>query len=98
MITKAGVPAHKVLMGVASYGRSFKMSQAGCSGPQCFFLGDNANSQAKKGRCTDTAGYLANAEIFEQIDEGYTDIGVAERATWLVYDGELPTNYLTCTR
>lgn len=96
MITKAGVPANKVLMGVATYGRSFKMAQAGCDGPNCLFLGDRDNSQAKKGRCTDTAGYLANAEIFEQIDKGYTRrwADSSTRANYLVYEGSCP--YSTC--
>lgn len=30
MITKAGVPSTKVIVGVTSYGRSFKMAKAGC--------------------------------------------------------------------
>lgn len=89
MITKAGVPAHKVLLGVATYGRSFKMAQEGCDGPTCLFLGDRDNSPAKKGRCTDTAGYLANAEIFEQRDKGVTRrwTDATARSSYIVYEG-----------
>ncbi|KAF3392821.1 hypothetical protein F1880_008720 [Penicillium rolfsii] len=67
MITKAGVPSNRVVVGVASYGRSFAMADAGCHGPDCQFMGTRANSYATKGRCTGTAGYLANAEINEII-------------------------------
>ncbi|EWC44902.1 hypothetical protein DRE_00961 [Drechslerella stenobrocha 248] len=63
MVTKAGVPSNKVIVGVSSYGRSFKMAQAGCTGPNCPFTGPN--SGAKPGRCTETAGYIADAEIDE---------------------------------
>lgn len=35
MMTKAGVPSHKVVMGVTSYGRSFKMTDSTCRGPLC---------------------------------------------------------------
>lgn len=68
MITKAGVPSHKVVVGVSSYGRSFQMTKAGCTGPQCGFTGPA--SSAKKGRCTDTNGYISNAEIDEIIRSG----------------------------
>ena len=37
MMTKAGVPSHKVVMGVTSYGRSFKMTDSTCRGPLCKF-------------------------------------------------------------
>lgn len=97
MVTKAGVPAHKILMGVSTYGRSFKMAQAGCDGPMCTFLGDRLNSQAKPGRCTGTGGYLANAEIFEQISKGVTRqwTDTATRANYLVYEGkDYPTRAL----
>ncbi|TFB04572.1 hypothetical protein CCMA1212_003490 [Trichoderma ghanense] len=33
MITKAGVPSSKVVVGIASYERSSKMGRAGCTGP-----------------------------------------------------------------
>lgn len=55
-------------MGVTSYGRSFSMAEAGCYGPQCQFTGSRSNSNAMKGRCTGTAGYLAEAEIYEIIN------------------------------
>ncbi|KAJ4259837.1 hypothetical protein NW757_001787 [Fusarium falciforme] len=63
MITKAGVPSNKVIVGVTSFGRSFKMAEAGCYGPECLYTGDRLSSGAKKGKCTDTAGYIADAEI-----------------------------------
>ncbi|PLB51186.1 glycoside hydrolase [Aspergillus steynii IBT 23096] len=70
MITKAGMPTNKVVMGVTRYGRSFKMAKAGCTGPMCTFVGPE--SAAAKGRCTNTAGYIANAEIEEIIKENPT--------------------------
>lgn len=62
-ITKAGVPSNKVVVGVTSYGRSFAMSKAGCDGPECTYLGSAGVSQATPGECTQTAGYISNAEI-----------------------------------
>ena len=62
MITKAGVPASKLSVGIASYGRSFKMTKAGCTGPMCTFTGPE--SGAEKGLCTRTAGYISNREIY----------------------------------
>ncbi|KAH7320966.1 putative glycosyl hydrolase, family 18 [Stachybotrys elegans] len=70
MITKAGVPSGKIVVGVSSYGRSFKMAQAGCDGPNCKYTGSSRASNALKGRCTNTAGYISNAEINEIIKSG----------------------------
>ncbi|KAL5041794.1 hypothetical protein BDW71DRAFT_211825 [Aspergillus fruticulosus] len=39
------------------------MAEKGCTGPNCGFTGDRYNSEAQKGLCTDTAGYISNAEI-----------------------------------
>lgn len=52
MVTKAGLPASKVVVGITSYGRSFKMTTAGCTGVDCKFMGPA--SGAAKGRCTGT--------------------------------------------
>ena len=70
MITKAGVPSNKIVVGVSSYGRSFKMARASCIGPMCQFTGSARESNAAKGRCTDTSGYISNAEINEIISKG----------------------------
>ncbi|KAJ3492170.1 hypothetical protein NLG97_g5467 [Lecanicillium saksenae] len=70
MITKAGVPANKIALGIASYGRSFKMATKGCWAPMCLFTGTNRISNAAEGRCTKTAGYISNAEISEIIQYG----------------------------
>jgi hypothetical protein len=67
MITKAGAPSDKVVVGVASDGRSFKMEQTGCDLENCKFTGDNCTSNAAPGRCTGTSGYISNAEIKESI-------------------------------
>ncbi|PGH10677.1 hypothetical protein AJ80_07433 [Polytolypa hystricis UAMH7299] len=70
MITKAGVPSHKVFAGISSYGRSFKMAEAGCTGPDCQFTGSANVSDAAGGPCTDTGGYIAAAEIRDIIRRG----------------------------
>ncbi|KAK1826535.1 hypothetical protein QBC39DRAFT_396776 [Podospora conica] len=70
LITKAGVPGSKVVVGVTSYGRSFNMAQAGCWGPGCAYTGTRLESHATPGRCTGTGGYLADAEIAEIISGG----------------------------
>lgn len=98
MITKAGVSTGKIFVGEASYGRSFKMAKAGCTGVMCEFLGDSKNSPAKPGRCTKTAGFLANAEIEEIKKKGngevlfdklaQTDILVYDDTEWVAYTSE----------
>ncbi|KAL7785632.1 glycoside hydrolase family 18 protein [Trichoderma ceciliae] len=94
MITKAGVPSNKVVVGVASYGRSFKMAAAGCDGPMCKFTGSPRESNAYAGRCTNTAGYISNAEIKEIIASGKinkqwvaagSDILVYNNTEWVAY-------------
>ncbi|KAJ6448584.1 hypothetical protein C8R45DRAFT_1224651 [Mycena sanguinolenta] len=93
MITKAGVPSNKLIVGVTSYGRSFQMTTAGCTGPLCTFTGPL--SGATPGPCTNTAGYIANAEIDQIIanggvqtfhdDESDSDILVYNSVQWVAY-------------
>lgn len=87
MITKAGAPTSKIAVAVSSYGRSFKMATAGCSGPDCTYIGPN--STAAMGQCTQTAGYISNAEIFDII---YTNDSDLSPNSW--YDSDTDTNYL----
>ncbi|KAL2834835.1 hypothetical protein BJY01DRAFT_259367 [Aspergillus pseudoustus] len=61
MITKTGVSNTQLVVGVASYGRSFKMTTAGCWTEMCTYTGPDSGARA--GECTETAGYLANAEM-----------------------------------
>ncbi|KAK2746097.1 hypothetical protein FQN57_003437 [Myotisia sp. PD_48] len=72
MVTKAGVQSNKLLVGITSYGRSFKMVDPECHGPECHFVGKL--SAAQKGICTDTAGYISNPEILSVVENG--------QATW----------------
>jgi hypothetical protein len=91
MITKAGVPSNKVLVGVSSYGRSFQMADPSCTGPTCLYTGDNTTSYARKGRCTQTSGYLANAEINEIGGRTWTDI---DSNSLIMVDGDLRVSYV----
>ncbi|MBE3044379.1 hypothetical protein IMZ48_17790 [Candidatus Bathyarchaeota archaeon] len=104
MITKAGVPSNKVLVGVSSYGRSFQMADPSCTGPGCFFTGTPTESNARKGRCTNTGGYLANAELNEIMAGVSADgvLGKRDSRSWLdadsnsmiMVDGDLWVSYM----
>lgn len=79
MVTKTGVSSTKLIIGITSYGRSFRMVDPSCTGPMCTFTG--ALSGAKPGRCTRTAGYLANTEIqeilhYDKSSRTYYDEGI----------------------
>ncbi|KAI0173812.1 hypothetical protein BJ166DRAFT_129538 [Pestalotiopsis sp. NC0098] len=45
------------------------MAAAGCWGRECLFAGSRTGSDATKGVCTGTAGYIADAEIAEIMED-----------------------------
>ncbi|KAG5655689.1 hypothetical protein KAF25_009188, partial [Fusarium avenaceum] len=101
MITKAGVPSSKVVIGVTSFGRSYKMAEAGCYGPDCLYTGNKLESPAKKGKCTGTGGYIADAEINEiikdqsRVTKRYLD--TTSHSDILVYDNTEWVSYMSST-
>jgi chitinase len=74
-------------MGLPKYGRSFKMTTPGCTGPTCTFTGPE--SDAAPGRCTKTQGYISNFEIREIVatESGVQQLKSAEGDEIVVYDG-----------
>lgn len=90
MVTKAGVPSNKIVVGVTSYGRSFHMAAAGCYTENCLFTGSSTVSDAAEGPCTATAGYISDAEIKDIIADGsrvnYNLVDDSSSSNILVYD------------
>ena len=91
MLTKAGVPSKQIMIGVTSYGRSYTMSTPGCTTSMCTFSGPG-----QAGECTQTAGYMTDAEINEifatnptaqrlKDDASDTDILVYNQTQWVGY-------------
>lgn len=87
MLTKAGVPSYKIVVGVSSYGRQFKMTDPNCAGKNCTYVGPKSN--ATPGRCTGTLEYISNAEIKEiiQRDPRAKVISNGDNSKTLIYDG-----------
>ena len=89
MVTKAGMPSHKVVVGVTSYGRSFKILAVGCIGPMCTYTGSNTISNARSRRCTGTAGWLGDAEIREILatnPSASTQFGQTSQSDIMIYN------------
>ncbi|KFY56270.1 hypothetical protein V496_06715 [Pseudogymnoascus sp. VKM F-4515 (FW-2607)] len=87
MITKAGAPSNKIVVGVTSYGRSYKMSSPGCYGEMCTFTGKI--SGAAKGLCTNEPGYISNVGIALIESEGRVNTKYFDnrsQSNILVYD------------
>ena len=87
-----GVPAEKIVLGMATYGHSF-------AGAESAAVGANAKGAGPKGRCTDAAGTLSYFEIKELIDAGKLKTSWDDNAlvpygydaaskVWVSYDDE----------
>lgn len=94
MITKAGAPSNRIAVGVSSYGRSFRMTTPGCSGPMCTYTGPS--SGATPGECTGTAGYISNGEIKQIIQCNPTAALTKDNAggNILTYNGDQWVSYM----
>lgn len=95
MMTKAGMPSNKLAVGVTSYGRSFKMAEEGCYTEMCLFTGTRLDSDAAPGMCTETAGYIANAEIEEMREYYLTHVKDDLLADTIVYNDTEYVSYMT---
>lgn len=81
------------------------MAEKGCVGEMCRFTGSRNTSEAQKGYCTNTAGYIANAEIREILwqakgseNRGYMTVAYHDRASnsdILVYNNMEWVAYMT---
>lgn len=99
MITKAGVPSNKIVMGVGSYARSFQQSNPSCYTPECTFTG--AASGATPGECTNTPGYIGFGELQQIVDNGtvrkmyYDDVSGSDILLYNTADWAAYTNVTT---
>lgn len=99
MITKAGVPSNKIVMGVGSYARSFQQTNPSCSTPDCTFTGPT--SGATPGNCTNTPGYIGFGELQQIVDSGtvrkmyYDDVSGSDILLYNTADWAAYTNITT---
>jgi chitinase len=87
-----GVPPEKIVLGMATYGRSF-------AGAESASVGGPAKGNGPVGRCTGAPGMLAYFEVKEQVDAGKLKIAWDDNALvpygydasskiWVSYDDE----------
>lgn len=65
MLTKAGVPSNKISVGVASYGKSYVLSDPSCVEPSCTY----DRIPPPKSACNGLDGQLTNSEINKMISD-----------------------------
>ena len=81
LLWRNNVPPGKVVLGTGFYGRSFELSNAGCSTPGCSFSG-----AARKGKCTGEGGILGFFEIQDILKDQKQKVNK-------IYDEESAVNY-----
>lgn len=90
-ITKAEVESRKFILGIGSYGRSFQPVNINMFGPNVKFTGSRDHSNASPGKCTNTAGYISNAEISEIVDGKVPGASVVENFYDKLSDSQIVT-------
>ncbi|KAF5382647.1 hypothetical protein D9615_002709 [Tricholomella constricta] len=85
---RAGIDLSKVNLGLAWYGRTYRLSDKTCVGYNCTMLGGGT-----PGRCTGASGYLAQFEVLELAAAGNTvSLDPSSQTYWLNDpDGDLVT-------
>jgi chitinase len=80
-----GVNPAKINLGMAFYGRTYKLSDPGCTTYGCGFKGAGS-----AGRCSAFDGVLTNAEITELwLTKGYEQhLNSTSMTKWMVYDND----------
>jgi len=74
------------------------MADASCWTEECLFTGTNTQSNAEQGPCTGTAGYIADAEIYDilndpsRVNQNYVDD--VSNSNILVYDNNQWVGYM----
>lgn len=83
------------------------MADGNCHTPDCFFTGGPLDSTATKGICTDTKGYISNAEIYDILktpsrvklsymdEDSNTNVLVYDDNQWVGYMDEATRNHRT---
>ncbi|GIK06329.1 hypothetical protein Aspvir_001976 [Aspergillus viridinutans] len=79
MITKSGVPGEKVIVGVTSYGRSFKMADANCWGPDSGYLADAEIAEIMKDSSRVVKSYVDTTSN--------SDVLIYDNDEWVGYMG-----------
>lgn len=79
-----GVPANKIVMGLAVYGRAWTLQDSSAT-PS---YGSKATGEGDAGVCTQTAGFLNILEIENMINTGGTLVSDENSVTSYVYNGD----------
>ncbi|KAJ8078102.1 hypothetical protein PM082_000308 [Marasmius tenuissimus] len=88
LYVKAGVDLKKINIGLAWYGRTYKLQDSTCTGYGCDMTGGGT-----KGKCTGESGVLAGLEITDIILEGDLRpvLHKKSQTRWFTYKGDLIT-------
>jgi GH18 family chitinase len=68
MITNSSVPPSQIVMGLATYGRSYTLENKTCTTLGCPFREDS--NETAIGGCLDTTGFVPYVEIYDWTEEG----------------------------
>ncbi|KAJ3208520.1 hypothetical protein HDU67_006691 [Dinochytrium kinnereticum] len=85
---RAGVELSKINLGLAWYGRTYKLEDANCKGYGCKMTGGGA-----PGQCTEASGMLGLFEILDILGRNgiSSNYDRATQTKWFNYNGELVT-------